>query len=249
MYISIPELEKILIDPDLCDNVQWAYVAINKNITFEFIEKYSHQFNAIPEPNRTYAWREFAAHKNVPLDFIYETRDKYPWSFDYIEYHESLTYDYFLKFKEYCKDREYWDYEFLIGHPNFTLDHVLKIIYEHDSNITDFHYLSSNINLTIDFIKEHPEYAWDWDAIARNPNINEPTESVLKNRGSDFFKHNENPNYFLDYYTTRACYNEYRKYKHLPVVIRFENPIKILRKFLRTSNIKELYIISELYHK
>ena len=66
---------------------------------------------------------------------------------------------------EYCCVEEAWKQ--VGSNPNLTLDIINNPKYKQDL-LEDVSNLSNNPNLTVEFLQEHPDLNWDWDALTKN---------------------------------------------------------------------------------
>ena len=89
---------------------------------------------------------------------------------------------------------------------NLTLD----FIKEHPEILWDFEQISKNKNITFEIVNSNPELSWDWNCLMENPNIT--PEFILENKHlpwelSEFgYAMSENPNFTYD------CIKKYESY-------------------------------------
>jgi len=67
-------------------------------------------------------------------------------------------------------DIKYWNWKALSANPNISLE-ILEENMENPDIKWDARFVSENPNITMEFIKNHPNFQWNWQSILRNPNI------------------------------------------------------------------------------
>jgi len=68
------------------------------------------------------------------------------------------------------------DWYGISSNPNLTIE----FINENLDKPWDWFYISANPNITMKYIKENPDKPWDWDGISRNPFTRDKQESQLQ---------------------------------------------------------------------
>jgi hypothetical protein len=200
------------------DNKDWnhAFLAMNPNISLDFIEKYIDKeeikYTAI-NPNITRDFME--KHPEVfsvkgGLDFnIALTLDDYLFIGGKTEYTgKNKNIDIFYKiltrekynlekpniFWEIIIDNvtEKWDWDILSSHPLLDWDSVKNI------KKLKWSRLSKNRNITWEIVRDNPDKPWDWEALSQNPNI---TWEIVRDNGDkpwDWLLLSANPNITWD---------------------------------------------------
>ena len=70
-----------------------------------------------------------------------------------------------------CKD---WKRIINIGYPsmkNKLINHLQTLLLKYPNKLWDWDWISSNPNITLEFIEKYPDKPWHWICISGNPNI------------------------------------------------------------------------------
>lgn len=166
---------------------------VNPNITLEFVKNDKHLCEIIIEysynPNITI---------DEYFEYIFEKSPSFNSNLkkllkpqDAIKYHEQLsslvvfeslewvTIEFVLANPQFC-----WDYNVLMLHPNFTWDIICanpqlpwkKELFVYNINFTHDIYVNNldifkGVNTHLDYISEHPEKPWNWNAISSRDDL------------------------------------------------------------------------------
>ena len=137
----------------------WFYLSLNPNLTMKMI---------CDNLEKDWNWFYISVNPNITMDDINQHINK-----DWAEWHwyngisdnPNLTIDFI---KEHLDKN--WDWHKISHNPNITMDIVEKYW---DAPWADWHseYLSSNKNITIEFIRKHSNLQFNWCSISENESI------------------------------------------------------------------------------
>lgn len=103
---------------------------------------------------------------------LLETFPNKPWSLYTLAENPNLTIEYMLPYLEReIGDSKMWIWQGLLLNPNLTIQHVLNNENSANPQHTIWRYVSQNLGIKLCDIEDHPELPWDWEFVARNPNI------------------------------------------------------------------------------
>lgn len=152
-------------------NGGWGEVTFHDCVTQNVIEEY---------PDLNWHWGNcMSRNPNLTLDFIKRHLDK-PWRIYNLAYHHGLQIDDILWLADTLKHTECYSYEGGIHaadeelwsglslHPDMTFELVQKF---QDKGFTDARISSKHVNVTMEIVKQHPEYDWDFWNMTKNPNL------------------------------------------------------------------------------
>jgi hypothetical protein len=149
------------------EKIPWDnyYLLSNKNFTWEIISKH------LP-PKDFDEWNNLSYNKNITWKIVKENLDK-PWFWGPLCLHIKVT------MKEIRKNLRSdnpapWDFYHLAMNPNISLEDI-----ENTPKFLEYtRSLSSNKNITWEFIKKHLDKPWNWYVVSNNHNI---TWNMIKN--------------------------------------------------------------------
>jgi hypothetical protein len=128
--------------------INWENLSRNKNISLEFIEK---------NLNFPWNWKAVSLNPNLTLSFVVKYKN-FDWDWGYIVINSSfLTKDIedFIDmfWESFETENNIW--RFISQNTNLSLKYLEKLISK-KGGILNYEWLSTNKNLTIDFVKAHP---------------------------------------------------------------------------------------------
>ena len=152
----------------------WLGMSINKNITWDHIQKHINNpwdwIMVVRNPNITWdhikqinIYDSFiiSQNPNITLDIVINNKT-YLWSNWLISMHPNVTWDIIQTNPGYK-----WDWDGISENPNVSWD-IIK------GNLTkpwNWSAVSRNKNITMDIIIENPKMPWDWYFVSANVNI------------------------------------------------------------------------------
>lgn len=148
------------------DKVNWDYLSFNPNLDFDFVEKHD---------DKNWSWHNLSFHPKLTSEFFKKYAKK-SWS----QYGLNLTLDW-----NFLKNFKQKDWFGLSMNPTVPVKELLNNdIYDICENLMiglsvvknnpkipwNFRWLSSNPNITPEFILTFPdkEWLWDWDGLSKN---------------------------------------------------------------------------------
>ncbi len=244
-------------------NINYSYISANPNINIKFIKdnKYkgfdwdclSSNPGIFPHDitnnlDLPWNWLYISANININIKFIEDNINE-DWNWEYLTFNPSIT----------IKDIEdtlhlpgyHWDMDIFWSKVNVDLEYIEKNI--KNINSVNWKYLSSNPNITFDFIIKHKNQKWNWNYLSRNPAISTKNiEDTLNNKDYlwclwDWNSISLNCNItieFIEKYidkinwkflsNNKFKYNERLFYHHI-------NKLKKIRRKVKTFKIKNWY--------
>lgn len=205
----------ILIERGHKDDLDWHFLSIHRNITFDHVSSHL---------DLPWKWYELSCNPNITIENVLEFIDK-PWCGEQLSLNKHITIDDVINHPDIP-----WDWLNLSRHPNITLENILDHPELHwnwecvsmNPNLTIKHILENidkpwcgenlivNPNITFDDIYKNKHVPWCWRYISANPNITVEnvlehpeikwTGHVFRNVGFDIIK-------FLDVYFNNCNYN------------------------------------------
>jgi len=133
----------------------WKYLSLNRNITMDIIEKYEDKWD----------WRALSSNHCITVD-IFEKYHEKPWDWYWLSRNFGITIDIINKY--YQKP---WNYMLLLGNPNINMNNIEilhKSIISHINLRVGMSHISTNPNITFDFIEKHMDWIWDWNNLSYN---------------------------------------------------------------------------------
>jgi hypothetical protein len=139
----------------------WKYISKNPNITWEII---------INNSKMPWDWKYISKNPNITWEII-NTNHWRKWSFKDFSYNPNLTIENVIS-----KPNKDWDWKYILKNLKFDIDYLRKLhiipLY-HRKKL--YKYLSFNINIPIEYIKDNPgswnpgyiscRYNLDWETI------------------------------------------------------------------------------------
>ena len=161
-WISInPNLTMEIINKYSDKPWDWENISNHENITMEMIEKYPH----IP-----WVWGDYGIsnNPNLTMEIIEKYPDK-PWCWKIISRNPNIT---MLIIDKYPNKPWVWGEWGISMNPNITIEMIEKYP-DKDWEWGGFGYwgITTNNNITMEFIKKYPMNPWDWGYISSNKNL------------------------------------------------------------------------------
>ena len=188
----------------------WRGITENPNLTINFIRKYENNFEG--------CWDIISRNKNIQMEDI-ENNLYLPWDFEFISNNTNLseatlavTIDFALKYKNkmdwdwvFLNEKMTleiiglnpdlpWNYRYISSNPNLTINFIKK----YPNKDWSWSIISCNSNITMEDIESHPEYAWDYKSISKNPNLTENFINKYFDQDWNWDGISENPNINFD---------------------------------------------------
>ena len=154
----------------------WQYVSLNKNIKCIDIEN---------NPDLPWNWTSISSNPNITWNFYKENMDK-PWDLEILCNNPNIEWD--LEFIRSNTEHVYWyslcknkhiSCDFIkytcskkqlyniSSNPNITIEYILNNL----DLQWEWRTISRHANITFQIIKEHLDLPWNWEFISYNPNI------------------------------------------------------------------------------
>ena len=182
----------------------WASISCSIYITLSDIK------NNLDLP---WKWSLISYNPNLTMEFVLEMADK-PWKWDAISSNVGIKAEDIMRYPDLP-----WDWLHISSNPNINITLIryhmkkyntnedldwLKISsnikisfqeFQENSNLPwQYHLLSTNPSITIDFIKYAPDKDWDWEALSASPSI-KLQDIIDNNLPWDYYAGlSENPN-------------------------------------------------------
>lgn len=165
----------------------WTCLSMNKGITCEDIEN---------NPNLPWMWTWISQNPNINIDFVLKNLDK-KWDYKFLTKNPGIKIEDILNHSELKWDMKSnvflnpnlnkshlnWCHELIItnkyklgnsfdswidvvANPGITIEDIIS--YNEMMAIKYANWISKNPNITYNFIKLHPNFAFDWNALSNN---------------------------------------------------------------------------------
>ena len=120
-------------------------------------------------------WKKLSKNKAITMDIILETIDL-PWNQKHVPLNPNITWDFIINHIEYGNWTINGWHWYTISKKHVTMD----IVKSHPNFPWDFQVMSSsrNLSITIDDVLENIELPWEWVALSRHPNM---TWEIIQN--------------------------------------------------------------------
>lgn len=143
------------------NNINWYNLSSHDNLMIGTVMKYIDKY--------PWDWKGISANPNLILEWI-QTYPNNPWNWSSISFYNKNTTTEWLPFLPNNLNR--WD----VGHfyANLSLNITLDDIHDFPNIPWDWHYVSRNKNITIEWLEKYQDsvkYCWNWKQLSKHPNL------------------------------------------------------------------------------